>query len=150
MRINGRAWRFGDDIDGHAVLSAPGLVDTGRGGDLLIAGPSFGETAGREQAPMAIKDAGISAVVAVSFAPGFYRDAISVGLPLVESAEAAAEAQTGDTLSIDLSAGTVENLRTSKTHPITPYPPFMRELTAAGGLDPYLRKHEASAAPKSR
>ncbi len=169
MRISGRVWRFGDDIESEAIIPShyqssnpaelaahclervdPTFARAVRSGDVLVAGRNFGCGFAQERAPVAIKTAGIEAVVAVSFARAFYRDALDVGLPLVEAAEAAVEAATGDQLSIDLSAGTVENSRTGKMYPMTPYPPFMRDLAAAGGLGRYLEAHRASAAPPSR
>jgi len=169
VRISGQVWHFGDDIEGEAIIPAryrsastgelgahclegvdQGFAGAVRPGDLIVAGRNFGCGPWRTEAPAALKRAGGSAVVAASFARPFYRDALHIGLLLIEAAEAAMEAETGDWLSIDLIAGTVENPRTGKTHPMTPYPPFMLELAAAGGLGRYLQVQQASAAPASR
>ncbi len=169
MRISGRVWRFGDDIESEAIIPTryqssnpaelaahclegvePAFAPAVRSGDVLVAGRNFGCGFAQGGAPVAIKTVGIEAVVAVSFARPFYRDALDIGLPLIEAAEAATEAATGDQLSIDLSAGTVKNWRTGKIYPMTPYPPFMRELAAAGGMGRYLEAQQASAAPASR
>jgi len=170
MQVDGRAWRVGDNVDTDVIIPArylitsdpaqlaphcledldPGFAAKVRPGDLLVAGRNFGCGSSREHAPIAIKGAGIAAVVAASFARLFYRNALNIGLPIVEAPDAAAETKTGDELELDLSQGTVRNRRTGNRYPVAPYPPFMLELVAAGGLIPYLRARQAAPAPASR
>jgi 3-isopropylmalate/(R)-2-methylmalate dehydratase small subunit len=121
-----------EDIDAEFV----GRVQQG---DIVVAEENFGCGSSREHAPVAIKVAGVSVVVAASFARIFYRNAINTGLPIVVCPAAAADAKMGDRLKVDLAAGTVENLTQGKTYDAEAFPPFMQELIDSGGLLPYVK-----------
>lgn len=114
-------------------------------GDVMVATTNFGCGSSREHAPIAIKASGISVVIAKSFARIFFRNAIDIGLPLMESEEAVENIENGDTLEIDLSKGTIKNLKSGKVFTSKPYPEFMSELIAAGGLIEYTKKRLAKA-----
>ena len=112
-------------------------------GDIIVADTNFGCGSSREHAPLAIKTAGISCVIAKSFARIFFRNAINIGLPLLESAEAVDNTRNGDTLEVDLSTGKITNITNGKTFSAKPYPEFMSELINAGGLVDYTKKRLA-------
>ena len=163
MILKGRAWKFGTDVDtdviiparflktsdpkelaGHCMEDAdPEFAQKVSAGDIIVAGNNFGCGSSREHAPIAIKAAGVSCVVAASFARIFYRNAFNLGLPILESPAAAAGVQTGDELEVDLSTGTIRNHTRNRSYQAQPVPPFMQELLAAGGLMPYLMKRLA-------
>lgn len=107
-------------------------------GDILVAGDNFGCGSSREQAPIALKVAGVSVVVARYFARIFYRNAINIGLPVVEAPDLVAE--TGDKLTVDLLAGTITNETRNETFSCTPLPPVMLGILEAGGLVPYMKE----------
>lgn len=116
-------------------------------GDIIVAGKNFGCGSSREHAPVAIKASGISCVVAETFARIFFRNAINIGLPILECPEAAQATQAGQTLEVDLAQGVVRNVDTGQVFQATRYPEFMLELIEAGGLIEYTRrKIEAGAA----
>ena len=155
----GKAWKFGDDIDTDLIIAARYLNTSDPAelakhvmedadaafvskmdlGDFIIAGENFGCGSSREHAPVAIKAAGIKAVIAKSFARIFYRNSFNTGLMILEVAETDRIA-TGDALEVDLDAGTVVNATKGETYGFTPIPPFMQELVDAGGLIPYAKK----------
>jgi 3-isopropylmalate/(R)-2-methylmalate dehydratase small subunit len=108
-------------------------------GDLLVAGKNFGCGSSREHAPIAIKHAGVAVVIADSFARIFYRNAFNMGLPILESPEAAAQIQTGDEVEVNLEQGRIVNHTRNTTYQAQPTPPFMQELVRAGGLIPYVK-----------
>lgn len=155
----GKAWKFGDDIDTDLIIAARYLntsdpaelakhvmedadadfVTKMEIGDFIIAGENFGCGSSREHAPVAIKAAGIKAVIAKSFARIFYRNSFNTGLMILEVAETD-RIDTGDALEVDLNAGTVVNATKGETYSFTPIPPFMQELVDAGGLIPYAKK----------
>ncbi|BDG58930.1 3-isopropylmalate dehydratase small subunit [Caldinitratiruptor microaerophilus] len=159
-RVRGRAHKFGPDIDTDVIIPAyylntidpvelgkhcmeaadPDFSKKVKPGDIIVAGKNFGSGSSREHAPIAIKGCGIGAVVAESFARIFFRNAINIGLPILESPEAAAAIQAGDEVEIDLEAGRITDLTTGQTFQATPLPPFMMEIFRAGGLVPYLRQ----------
>jgi 3-isopropylmalate/(R)-2-methylmalate dehydratase small subunit len=114
-------------------------------GDIIVATTNFGCGSSREHAPIAIKAAGVSCVIAYSFARIFFRNAINIGLPLLECAEAVKNTKAGDTLVVDLTKGTIKNITNGKTFTAKPYPDFMSELIAAGGLVKYTKKRLARA-----
>jgi 3-isopropylmalate/(R)-2-methylmalate dehydratase small subunit len=116
------------------------FVDRVRKGDIIVAGANFGCGSSREHAPLAIKGAGISCVIAQSFARIFYRNAINIGLPILECPDAVSETQEGQTLEVDLQRGIIANLDTGKTYQAEPYPPFLMQIIQAGGLIPYTRQ----------
>ncbi len=160
MTLAGKAWKFGSDIDTDAIIPArylntsdpqqlakhcmedadPDFAQKVSTGDIIVAETNFGCGSSREHAPIAIKAAGVSCVIAASFARIFYRNAFNMGLPILESAEASAEIVTGDHLEIDLSTGMIINKSRNATYTAQPVPPFMQELLAAGGLIPYVMK----------
>jgi 3-isopropylmalate/(R)-2-methylmalate dehydratase small subunit len=156
QKIAGKVWNFGKDIDTDLIIAArylntsdpqelakhvmedadPDFVDKMQPGDIIVAGENFGCGSSREHAPIALKAAGIAAVVAPTFARIFYRNAFNMGLPIFELPESA-EIKEGEEISIDMSAGTITNLTTNKTYNFTPIPEFMQELLNAGGLMNY-------------
>jgi 3-isopropylmalate/(R)-2-methylmalate dehydratase small subunit len=158
--INGRAHKFGADIDTDAIIATrySGLSEPAElgkhcmqnidpdfpkrvvAGDIIVATTNFGCGSSREFAPLAIKGAGISCIIASSFARIFFRNAINIGLPLLECAAAAENIETGDWLEIDLSSGIIRNLTTNKVFKAMSYPDFIRELIASGGLIQYAKK----------
>jgi 3-isopropylmalate/(R)-2-methylmalate dehydratase small subunit len=110
-----------------------------KAGDIIVAGDNFGCGSSREHAPLAIKGSGVSCVVASSFARIFYRNAINSGLPILECPAAAQDARSGDTLTIDLKAGTISNERNKRTYQASPFPDLIMNIIRAGGLVPYTR-----------
>ena len=161
--IRGRAHKFGDHIDTDVIISAPYFalhdpadlgkhcmeaIDPGfpgrvHAGDILFAGNNFGCGSSREIAPLAIKGAGIACVVAKSFARIFFRNAINIALPVLECPSAVEGTQENDLLEVELTRGEIRNLNANKLFQATPYPDFIRELVAAGGLVAYARKRLA-------
>ncbi|MEM0342672.1 MAG: 3-isopropylmalate dehydratase small subunit [Thermoplasmata archaeon] len=155
--MRGSAWVFGDNVDTDQIIPAEYLVTMDREelakhafekvlpefarkvskGDIVVAGRNFGCGSSREHAPRALLGAGISCVVAESFARIFFRNSINIGLPVVE---AKLQASRGDTISVDLEAGTVKNLTTGQETSFRPYPPFIMMLVSKGGLVPYTKE----------
>ncbi len=160
MRLAGKAWKFGANIDTDAIIPArylntsdpqelakhcmedadPEFAKNVSPGDIIVADRNFGCGSSREHAPIAIKGAGVSCVIAASFARIFYRNAFNMGLPILESPEASADIVSGEHLEIDLSTGTILNKSRNRTYQAQPVPTFMQELLAAGGLIPYVMK----------
>jgi 3-isopropylmalate dehydratase small subunit len=154
MILEGRVWKFGNDIDTDAIIPArflnvsdakelalncfadlrPSFASGVRCGDIIVAGSNFGCGSSREHAPLAIKAAGIAAVVAVSFARIFYRNALNIGLPIMECREVEDAVKDGDTLSIDLERGEVMVLPRKKRLHAAAMPTFMMRILKAGGL----------------
>lgn len=116
-----------EDID-------PAFASAVRAGDIIVAEENFGCGSSREHAPVAIKAAGVSCVIAKSFARIFYRNAINVGLPIMECPEAVDAICVGDTVKVDTDAGVITNERTGETFTAEPFPPFIAEIIEAGGL----------------
>ena len=157
--LNGKAFRFGDDIDTDAIIPArylntsdpdelashcmedadPDFVKNVAAGDVIVADKNFGCGSSREHAPIAIKAAGVSCVIAKSFARIFYRNSFNMGLPILESVEAADGISQGDELDIDTDSGLIKNLTTGESFNAQPIPPFMQELIQAGGLIEYVK-----------
>jgi 3-isopropylmalate/(R)-2-methylmalate dehydratase small subunit len=156
-QLRGRVHTLGDDIDTDQIIAAhrchssddamlgryvfenldPALRGTFSDGDLIFAGQNFGGGSAREQAPLAIKGAGIACVVATNFARTFYRNAVNVALPILIAPDAVEAAKDGDIASVDLDRGTIEiNGLTFQTEP---FPAFVKELIAHGGLVNYVR-----------
>ncbi len=121
-----------EDLDAHFHQKA-------QTAHIVVAGRNFGCGSSREHAPLALKTAGIQCVVAHSFARIFFRNAINIGLPIIECPAAADILREGDTLCIDFEGGILTNPATEQTFQAAPFPPFMRELMAVGGLVPYIR-----------
>jgi 3-isopropylmalate/(R)-2-methylmalate dehydratase small subunit len=159
MKLQGKVWKYGDNIDTDVIIPARYLVTTDpqalaahcmedidaafasqvQPGDIIVGGTNFGCGSSREHAPISIKGAGVSCIIAESFARIFFRNAINIGLPILESPQAARDAQKGDTLSVDLAAGIITNERTGQTYQASPYPPVVLAIINAGGLVPYAR-----------
>ena len=108
-------------------------------GDILVAGRNFGCGSSREHAPLAIKACGVACVIAATFARIFYRNALNIGLPILECPDAAAAISAGDTVAVDFDTGVITDETTGRTFQGEPFPPFMQELIAAGGLAAYRR-----------
>jgi 3-isopropylmalate dehydratase small subunit len=154
MQYRGRVWKFGDDIDTDVIIPArylltfdarelaehvmedidPEFPQKVQEGDIIVAGKNFGCGSSREHAPLAIRGAGVSAVLAKSFARIYYRNSINIGLPLVECPDAVDEAEDGDILEIDTTEGFVINTRTGNTYTAKQHAPFVQEIVNAGGL----------------
>lgn len=157
--MKGRAWKFGNNIDTDLIIPARYLntsdpaelaqyammdadsewVDKMHKGDFIVAGENFGCGSSREHAPIALKAAGVSAIIAKSFARIFYRNSINIGLPILEAPKAAEEIQEGDEIEVDLAAGTIKDITTGKSYKAQPFPEFMQKIIDAGGLIPYLK-----------
>mgnify|MGYP001075459161 CR=1 FL=1 len=154
MKLKGKAWKFGDDVNTDEIIPArylntsdpaelakhtmedadPDFMKKISTGDIIVAGKNFGCGSSREHAPIAIKAAKLSCVIADSFARIFYRNSINIGLPIVESREAARETGEGDVIEVDLEKGEILNVTKGKTYRAKPFPPFMQDLIAKGGL----------------
>ena len=154
MQVRGKVWKFPDDVDTDVIIPArylvtidpqelaahvmedidPNFAASVQEGDIIVAGKNFGCGSSREHAPIAIKAAGVKVVVAESFARIFFRNAINIGLPIVESVEASRETEQGDVLEVDTDNGYVVNTRTGKSYPIAPYPPYIQQIIDSGGL----------------
>lgn len=162
MKLKGRAWKFEDDVNTDEIIPArylnvsepdelaahcmedidPDFVKKISKGDIIVAGKNFGCGSSREHAPVAIKAAGISCVIAKSFARIFYRNSINIGLPILECEEASSRISDGDTIEVDLSTGIIANLSKNETYRSRPFPDFMQEIIAAGGLMNYVMKKQ--------
>ncbi len=158
--FSGKIWKFGDDVDTDAIIPARYLNTSDPAelarhcmedadptfsaklspGDIIVAGKNFGCGSSREHAPIAIKAAGIACVIAESFARIFYRNAINIGLPILEAAEASRCLAEGDRVEVDLEKGEIRHLEKGEVYRAVPFPPFMQELIAAGGLINYVRQ----------
>lgn len=158
MNIKGRAWKFGDDIDTDAIIPArylstsdpaelakhvmedadPEFPSKVKTGDIIVAGKNFGCGSSREHAPIAIKAAGVSCVIANSFARIFYRNSINIGLPIFEFGESTGKIFEGDIVEIDPEAGTITNLTRNEVYQAAPFPVFMQDIINAGGLMSYV------------
>jgi 3-isopropylmalate dehydratase small subunit len=164
MTLRGHVHTYGDHIDTDIIVAARYLnttdpdelaqhcmedagdnfIERVQPGDFIVAGENFGCGSSREHAPIAIKAAGVSAVIAKSFARIFFRNAINVGLPILESPEAAADARPGDELEVELDTGVIRNVTQGKTYQAQPFPPFLRDIIDAGGLVNYVREQIAA------
>jgi 3-isopropylmalate dehydratase small subunit len=159
MKLTGRVWRFGDNVDTDAIIPArflnvsdqdllakncfvdlrPDFSKTVRPGDVIVAGNNFGCGSSREHAPLAIKTAGVSVVIAKSFARIFYRNAFNIGLPILESEEAFKSFGEGSPIQVDLESGEIRGGTKGVQVIAKPIPTFMREIVEAGGLVAYIR-----------
>lgn len=160
MSFKGKAFTFGDDINTDVIIPAAYLNTSDpeelakhcmegadqnfsakvKRGDVIVAGKNFGCGSSREHAPLAIKAAGISCVIAKSFARIFYRNAFNIGLPIVEATEAVDEIKNGDEIEVDILGGKIKNLTRGTVFAIKSVPPFMQELLKSGGLINYVMK----------
>jgi len=126
----------------HAMEGAdPDFSKKAEEGDVIIGGDNFGCGSSREQAPLALVGLGIKAILAKSFARIFYRNALNLGLPVIENRQAVEDLAPGDTLEIDFKKGAIRNIRLDKTYPIKPLPPFLLEMLEADGLVAYYKKY---------
>ncbi len=159
MIFEGTAHKFGRNVDTDVIIPARYLnttvpeelaahcmedidrefMEKVQPGDIMVAEENFGCGSSREQAPVAIKAAGVSCVVAASFARIFYRNAINIGLPILVCPEAARDVESGDRLRVDLEQGEVVNLTRGKTYHADRFPEFMQEIVTAGGLMKHVK-----------
>lgn len=164
MNLKGKAHKFGADIDTDAIIPARYLNTSDpvelakhcmedadkdfmkkmKPGDIIVADKNFGCGSSREHAPIAIKAAGVSCVIAKSYARIFYRNSFNMGLPIFESVEAADGISADDEVDVDVNTGVIKNITTGKTYQAQPIPPFMQELIAAGGLMKHVAKKQAA------
>jgi 3-isopropylmalate/(R)-2-methylmalate dehydratase small subunit len=154
LLFEGKAFKYGDNIDTDVIIPARYLntsdpkelaahcmedidrefAQNVRQGDIIVAGENFGCGSSREHAPIAIKASGVSCVIAASFARIFYRNAVNIGLPILECSDASNDVEYGDMISVDLSSGTIRNVSKKKEFFSHPLPRFMQEIIRAGGL----------------
>ena len=154
MKANGRVHKYGDNIDTDVIIPARHLntanhkelashcmediatefVHKVKDGDIMVGGWNFGCGSSREHAPIAIKESGISCVIAKTFARIFYRNAINIGLAILECEEASDKIQDGDEVAIDFDTGIITNVTRNETYQALPFPDFIKEIIAKGGL----------------
>jgi len=162
--LKGKVHKYGANVDTDVIIPArylnvsepaelskhcmedidPDFVSKVKPGDIIMATTNFGCGSSREHAPLAIKAAGVSCIIAKTFARIFFRNAINIGLPLLECDEAVDNTEDGDILEVDLSRGRIKNLTTGMVFTAKPYPDFMAELIAADGLIEYTKRRLAS------
>ncbi|MBI4746105.1 MAG: 3-isopropylmalate dehydratase small subunit [Deltaproteobacteria bacterium] len=162
MKLKGNAHKFGADIDTDAIIPARHLNTSDpaelakhcmedadkdfmkkmKPGDIIVADKNFGCGSSREHAPIAIKAAGVSCVIARSYARIFYRNAFNMGLPIFESAEAVDGITAGDEIVVDVDSGVIKNITKGETYKAQAIPPFMQELINAGGLMKHVEKKQ--------
>ena len=153
----GKVFKYGDNVDTDVIIPARYLnvssgeelakycmididkdfVNNVHKGDIIVAEKNFGCGSSREHAPLAIKCAGVSCVIASTIARIFYRNAINIGLPILECDEAARDIKAGDEVSVDFNTGVITNVTTGKSYKAEPFPEFMQKIMAAGGLVSY-------------
>ena len=158
MKIQGKAFKYGDNVDTDVIIPArylntpdakelaahcmedidPHFARTVRQGDVIVAGRNFGCGSSREHAPLAIKASGVACVVAASFARIFYRNALNIGLPILECPAAVGAIAAGHLVAADLTTGAITDETTGATFSAEPFPPFMQDLIKAGGLANYV------------
>ncbi len=164
MNAHGAVHKYGDHVDtdviiparylntqSHKELAAHCMEDIDKNfihavkpGDIMVAGVNFGCGSSREHAPIAIKASGISCVIAASFARIFYRNAINIGLPILECPAASAGIQAGDEVVVDYDTGVITNITRGETYQAEPFPPFIKDMIAKGGLMAFLKAKEAN------
>ncbi len=169
MEFSGKVWRYGDNVDTDVIIPArylntanmkelaahamedidPTFAGKVQQGDIIVAGKNFGCGSSREHAPGALKAAGIACVVAESFARIFYRNAVNIGLPLIELGEGEINIQAGDTLAVDLNRGIAQNLATGEKFVVPALPGFIQDIAQAGGLVNYTRQVLAARGGKA-
>jgi 3-isopropylmalate/(R)-2-methylmalate dehydratase small subunit len=162
MAYKGKAFRFGNDVNTDDIIAAKYLNTTDKSelashcmehldhsfpkkvkpGDVMVAGRNFGCGSSREHAPVAIKAAGISCVIAESFARIFFKNSINIGLPIVECEQASKRIKQGDTLAIDTVKGIIRNVSRKESYRFEKYPPFMEKIINAGGRIEQLKKRK--------
>ena len=159
MKFTGKVWRYGDNIDTDVIIPARYLntsnpqelalhcmedidksfVPGVKAGDIMVADNNFGCGSSREHAPVAIKASGITCVIAATFARIFYRNAINIGLPLLEVGDDVKKIKAGDVLSVDLESGEIVNTTSGEAIKATPLPGFIQDIARAGGLINYVK-----------
>ena len=170
MKAQGKAHTYGDNIDTDVIIPARYLntveaaelaahcmedIDASfasrvKPGEIIVAGKNFGCGSSREHAPLAIKASGVSCVIAATFARIFYRNALHIGLPIVECPEASEAISAGDAVSVDLDTGVVTDETKGLTFKSEPFPPFMQSLVAAGGLANFISQDRGCESPKAQ
>ena len=160
MEAKGRVFKYGDNVDTDVIIPARYLnssdpkelathcmedidkdfVNNVKQGDIMVANKNFGCGSSREHAPIAIKAAGISCVIAETFARIFYRNAINIGLPIIECPEAAKEINAGDEVSIDFDSGVITDVTTGRSYQGQAFPEFMQKIIKAEGLINYINE----------
>ena len=159
--IRGKVWKFGDNVDTDQIIPArylntsdpyelakhvmedsehPDFAQKHQEGDIIVAGRNFGSGSSREHAPIAIKFSGVPVVIAKSFARIFFRNAINIGLPIVEAPQAVDEINHGDEVEVDLEKGIIKNLSTGKEYTATRFPEELQAILRAGGLMEYAKE----------
>ncbi len=154
MKVNGKVIKYGDNVDTDVIIPARYLNTTDKkelashcmedldksfvskvkSGDIMVAGKNFGCGSSREHAPIAIKESGITLVIAKSFARIFYRNSINIGLAIIECTEAAEDIDDGDIISVDFDSGYITNETKNKEYKAEAFPPFIQSIIEAGGL----------------
>ena len=162
MTLEGKVWRYGDNIDTDVIIPARYLnssdpaelathcmedidkefVNKVHKGDIIVAEKNFGCGSSREHAPIAIKAAGVSCVIAETFARIFYRNAINIGLPIIECPEASKKIKAGDQVDIDFNTGVITDQTTGETFQGQAFPEFMQKIIAAEGLINYINSQK--------
>ena len=162
MKANGAVFKYGDNIDTDVIIPARYLNSSDpaelathcmedidktftarvKAGDIIVGCKNFGCGSSREHAPIAIKAAGVSCVIAETFARIFYRNSINIGLPIVECHEAAREIKDGDRVEVDFDSGMIRDLTTGRSFKAQPFPPFMQKIINCGGLMNYVNSAE--------
>ncbi len=163
MKAQGTVHKYGDNVDTDVIIPARYLNTSShqelashcmedididftkkvKDGDIMVAEKNFGCGSSREHAPIAIKASGISCVIASTFARIFYRNAINIGLPILECDAAAKEIKAGDEVAIDFDTGVITNITTNKTYQAEPFPPFIQSIIADGGLINHVTRQSA-------
>ena len=158
MQAKGRVFKYGDNIDTDVIIPARYLNATEgtelakhcmedidkdfihkvKKGDIIVGQKNFGCGSSREHAPLAIKCAGVSCVIAETFARIFYRNAINIGMPIIECPEAARSIEDGDEVEIDFDSGMIHNVTKNESYKGQAFPPFMQKIISAGGLIHYI------------
>ena len=160
MNTKGHAFKYPDNVDTDVIIPArylntpdaaelskhcmedidPAFVGRVQPGDVMAAGWNFGCGSSREHAPLVIKTCGVGCVIAKSFARIFYRNAINIGLPILECPQAAGEIRAGDEVAVDFDTGIITNITTGKTYQAEPFPPFIQNIIQKGGLLAFLKE----------
>ena len=160
MKANGSVFKYGDNVDTDVIIPArylntpdmqelakhcmediaAGFAQRVKPGDIMVAGQNFGCGSSREHAPASIKAAGIACVIAATFARIFYRNALNIGLPILECPAAAQAIRAGDKVEVDFETGVITDATSGDKFQAEPFPPFMQDLIAAGGLGAYMQR----------
>ena len=160
MKAKGHVFKYGDNVDTDVIIPArylnsfdpqelashamadidPDFVNKVKPGDIIVANKNFGCGSSREHAPLAIKAAGVSCVIAETFARIFYRNAINIGLPIIECSEAAKDIADGDEVEVDFDSGRITNKTKGTTYQGQAFPPFMQKIIDCGGLVNYINQ----------